>query len=366
MSDINILAFSDTHLTNTNSKFRKNTDGVSDLLISQYEFFKWVADELRTGDYDAWAFLGDLPDKNIFDAVTLTYINKSLKALFDTGVPGWLLGGNHAVSDKKNSFTVMGAVEDLINQDHIHFFHNTGLDDSLDGVAMYFQPYISDYKQIERNIRSWNEMIEDDSGYHVLLGHFPTVNAMLDNGFPSESGVDLTQEMIDNFDICLLGDFHKPQKITNTSNAYYVGAPFDLKYGQEGERQVTKLVLTESGYKLYKLDNPYNYQMLKLSPEEFLKLDEEALDRAIVKLTSAPTSKQRVKIESLKGKVYSLYIPKIKIDKRKKKDLDDYHVIEPFSSADDVKSIKEEIDKRKDLEEDIKKKSIEIFEEVSQ
>src|SRR5699024_1715782 len=159
-------------------------------------------------------------------------------------------------------------------------------------------------------------------------------------------------------------DFHTPQKIAGTTAAYYVGAPFDLKFGQECDRQFMTLEIDDGDLDIVTEANMFNFPMRSYTPEEFinLNLDSEESFRHIIRLTEAPTPDERVIIDKMKESFYSVYVPKIKIDNQNvEEDTEDVLILSrDLSEIDDTKIIKDELESLS-VGESVKKKAVKIF-----
>jgi DNA repair exonuclease SbcCD nuclease subunit len=335
-----ILATADLHITNSHSKFKCNKDGVSDLLIAQYNFISLLADELGRDEYDALVFLGDWLDKNILDPIVATYSNKMMSLLLKTGKPVIIIEGNHCISDEKNLYTIVGSMGELANYNNAYFVTSN---DSvrIGDVIFHCFPYKTDYEEVESEIAAINRQLDTDL-INVMLFHLPTTNAVLDNGCPSEKGVNLSRDIIDNFDVCLGGDFHRPQKLINTDNAYYVGAPFDLKFGQDGERGYKSVVLSKGTVEIEHHDNPFNYPMLTLTQDlatDVLDGDWD-LSTALVRLEPPIDPDIAVAMKEQRKNFYSLSIPSYRVipEQRAAKTLS------TFSRTEDLHVIKSELE----------------------
>lgn len=286
-----ILFTTDTHFTNSNPKFKKDENGVSDFLIRQDKFFIWLEDLISKERCDIFCFLGDLTDNAILDPVTLFYTNRILSRLNnyankknslyndvyeENGFVNIILEGNHCITDVKNNYTVLSAIEQcfegqdtghtFVNSEFIYHIKQTFSQD----VRFWIYPYISDYKYLEEKIRKDNDRLgleKDDSFVDIMLFHFPCVNAMYDNGLKSVSGVHLTEDMTSNFDYVFGGDYHTHQYLQGNEKACYVGAPFTMKFGETNDRAIM-ILDTETG-EIKRIQNPYNVKMLKIDYKDF-------------------------------------------------------------------------------------------------
>jgi DNA repair exonuclease SbcCD nuclease subunit len=304
------LVTADLHITNRHSKFRLNKDGVSDLLVAQQQMVDWIAQMLETEDYDGFILAGDVTDYPTMDPITLTVFNSCMKRLFKTGKKIIILEGNHCISDQGNVYTVVGAAKEIAMCDNSYMVTQTEVI-KFDDITFYCCPFIADIEQIENTISRWNATA-DRSNNDVLLFHFPTVNAVLDNGLPSKKGVNLSREIVSNFTVCLGGDFHKPQQLVNTDNAYYVGAPFDLKFGQEGPRVVNSITIENGSYTIEQIPNPFNFPMTYIDEADIRSAESNDMSRTIAKMKDSPSSEiVRSEIDKFRKKFYSLHLPPI-------------------------------------------------------
>ena len=313
------LVTADLHLTNRHSKFRLNKDGVSDLLSAQQQMVEWIAQMLEQEDYDGFILAGDVTDYPTMDPITLTVFNACMKRLFKTSKKIIILEGNHCVSDQGNIYTVVGAAKELTMCDNAYMVTQTEVIEFED-ITFYCCPFLADIEQIESTIAKWNATAKRKNN-DVLLFHFPTINAVLDNGLPSKKGVNLSQDITSNFTVCLGGDFHKPQQLVNTEHAYYVGAPFDLKFGQEGPRVLNSITIENGGYKIEQISNPFNFPMIYIDEQDMESLLSQDMSRTIAKLKDSPSSEvARTDLEKFRKRFYSLHLPpvsKVQMEKPK-------------------------------------------------
>ena len=349
-----IVAFADLHLTNSNPKF-KTTNGVSDLLSAQSAYLQHVKKVAEERDADAIVFLGDYTDDETLDPVVQTFANHGVDVLTDFDGSVILIEGNHCVSDSKNEYTVLGAADRLCRKDNVEFVL---LNDSIrvgDTVFHCF-PYMSDYRLLEQLISETNDGVNTDL-VNVMLFHFPTKNAMLDNGLKSSGGVELSDEIISNFDLCLGGDFHKPQQVTD--DCYYVGAPFDFKFGEHLRRHTTVVDIDKDGYSIEKVENPFQYDILKVDVEEFLERDWQRADKTIVKVVGKPTAEQISKVDEKKKEFYRLMTC---FDEKEGDGEEELSVdIVEENGAKDLDLIRSQMIKR-GVDEDVLDRAVEIYE----
>lgn len=356
------LVTADLHFTNRHSKFKLDRDGVSDLLKAQKDFIFWIADKLEAEEYDGFILAGDVTDYPTMDPITLTAFNACMKRLFNTGKKIIILEGNHCISDQGNLYTVVGATKELsLCQNAYMMTHRDIL--KFDDVTFYCCPFSSDSEELERQIGEWNSTVCRENN-DVLLFHFPTINAVLDNGLASKNGVNLSREIIDNFTVCLGGDFHKPQQLVNTDNAYYVGAPFDLKFGQIGPRIVTSITIENGSYRMEQIPNPYNFPMIYLKEDNINELLAVDLSRTIARMSETPSSQDvSIMLEDNRKKFYSLHLPSVsKVRKERPKST---NVLSGFGRSRDKDIIGVQLDNI-GIDNELKTVAINIFQKISE
>lgn len=313
-----LLCFSDLHLTNRNPKF-KLSGGVSDLLLRQEKFVEWIVEESK--NYDAIFFLGDWSDYATLDPVTQTYSNRLIHKLGKADKPVIFLEGNHCISDTKNQFTVLGAAAEFdFKQSEMYFITQNDVIDlkiGKEAVRLYCAPYRSDYRDIEYEISKASVKAAEEDFLSILIFHFPSSNAVLDNGLESGKGVNLSAEITEGFDICIGGDFHKHQQLVNNDKAWYTGAPFDLNFGDhEDGRGAMSVELKDGEWIVEQIPQPHIFPILKIPADEILKLTEEELQNGVYKVSGEVTTEQRVQLQQLRKIAYKLDIgkPKLKND----------------------------------------------------
>lgn len=250
--------------------------GVSDLLVAQRDFVESFCEYYRQGKYDGILFLGDWTDDSTIDPVVQRYSNECLKMLNRCDGKKIAITGNHTVYDKGNEFTVFSAASEAF--DNVKFVNNAEIID-YEGIRFHCLPYNSNYSNIEQKIEEYSMNI-DYGKVNVLLFHFPLKGAKLDNGLESKDGVRYIQSDFDEFDLVLGGDFHRRQHIGQ--DTYYVGAPFDLKFGEHQTRGFTELTIDDVNgeYEMDLIENPFQYNLKTVNSKEELG---EVTDKDIIR-----------------------------------------------------------------------------------
>ena len=289
-----LLCFSDLHLTNKNPKFKYGEGGVSDLLSDQERFVEFIVDKYLEDQYDFLLFLGDWTDYPTLDPILQTKSNELLKMV--SQAENILIEGNHCISDIEGKFTVLGATDSFMSDLGSTVVTGNKVIKFDGEISFYCFPYRSDFKAIEAAVAEANSSL-DANVINVMLFHFPTTNAVLDNQLQSKKGVALTEDIISNFDVVIGGDFHRPQQLIGTSRAYYVGAPFDFNYGDHVEsRGALSVEVTKEALAVDWIENPFRRLVKKVSIEEAFKLTKEELSRNIYRVVGE-TSDPKITLE---------------------------------------------------------------------
>lgn len=371
--------FSDLHLTNKNSKFKKE-DGVSDLLKAQSEFcHDLLIDANREGDLTHIVFTGDWSDYTNFDPIMQQFSNECFKKVCGLNdVENIFVGGNHTVYGSQNSYSVLGATEELVkNPVHnaVHVIDSVQSTivgaDSDHKIQFFVVPYQEDYEKIVSQISLRNEKLGDldygDDVINILTFHFPTLGAKLDNKYESETGVPLEYEYVDNFDLCLGGDFHRPQQVF--PNFYYVGAPFSLKFGENDcHRGYVKVIVEDGEIELERVKNEHNYQMMRVEGydgfTDLVMNESHDWERMILKVEGEITEEERVQIKKADQNFYRLIFPPIgKASSEEEESVEvDVNKMEVFGENEDLKQLKNTIDDL-DISSDLKSEALSLFRE---
>lgn len=264
------LVFSDLHLHNWRDfSHPDDVTGNSRLTLQIKALDKMLSvaeDEGRTV-----LFLGDLFHQR--GRVATNVMNWAMKTISDHPNVGIIMiEGNHDnVSNSIHSESSLEVFSHLPNVDLIEetktFTHGGDL---ITAVS-----YGEEYEDIKKYINSTHA--------NIFIGHLGVEGAKgsglskLDGAF---SVGDLTQG---NFDLVLLGHYHKRQMLAN--NAMYVGNPVAQDFGDEGQEKgyVTFEVKDDrvEGLKFHKLDYPMFIKVTKDNVTQYHDLDTLAKDNYV-------------------------------------------------------------------------------------
>lgn len=285
---LTIGLYADLHLTNSNRHYKVGTDGKSDLLERAERFIEHIAQR----ECDIYVNLGDTTDENIVDTYVLPALNMSLLGpIAQKGKPYLNLEGNHCIVDGANVYSILSSYKEQVSS-HVQLTIQEPTDTIFEvaGKSIYVRsvPYIGDYiKMREMIVKPLDEAYNH---FSILLFHAPCNNALMDNGLPSTHGLHLEENDLDQYDIAIGGDFHRPQmfKVGDTP-VYYCGAPFALTRGQNfplGSRELS--IYDDGSYEMSSIPNPYALNICDLGWTETDKLDKLDPARTILYVNDVP------------------------------------------------------------------------------
>jgi len=225
------LFLGDVHMSNKLPHARTGADGITDRLKDQVKMWadleRYRAD---AGIKDVWV-LGDLFDRPLVDAATLTATVKALVSIAAGGGFVRILPGNHDTDDPTASRFVVDALESM----DLEGVRSLSSDDMLvkisDWMTMWLMPYAPVPKNRERLLQI-AELAPGAPG-SVLLMHNSVLGAR-HMGWLCDAGLGAT-EVCAGFDAVFSGHFHTAQEFGTCGR--YLGAPYQFGFGDEGEER---------------------------------------------------------------------------------------------------------------------------------
>ena len=133
--------------------------------------------------------------------------------------------GNHDMSSKSGKG--VSALKCLDNEPNVIMIHKPQVIENIFFVPWNPETMVNDIKN-------------NDSDY--LVAHFGLNEAQLSSGISIISDVKLSD--LKHYKHCILGHYHKPQSVGNTT---YVGSPIQLDWGEKGEEKRFLIVDSDSG-----------------------------------------------------------------------------------------------------------------------
>ena len=220
---------------------------IADIHLSRYSQDK-IEDEthlperlhsIKTALYE----VGDYCYENDIDRIIIAgdiYHNKSIiyaiaqDIMFDffeqyEDLEFWVLDGNHDLSGKgSDAVSALRPIRNCINVEWITQFQTRDND-------LICIPYSHDVvNQVKQNKAK------------ILISHFGLNEGILSSGISIVSDIS-TSDLVGNYDLVLLGHYHKPQEIIRDDiRIYYVGSLIQLDWGEKGEEKRFLVVDTDT------------------------------------------------------------------------------------------------------------------------
>lgn len=224
----------DMHMSNKLSYAQPgaNDQGITDRLQDQMNVWKRMYNVAKDRNVDAIFVLGDLFDRSLVDAITLTC---ATEVIMNSPAPMLLLPGNHdANSIKGGRFTVeaFGQVGKTRYNDPIDVIGFEGAERSypVSGSNVVFWSIGFCPLEETRATLARFKTTMDSNEFNVLLLHNSILGAE-HLGWVCDDGLD-PEEICSDFDQVISGHFHRHQ--TFGDNGIYLGAPMQFNFGDAG------------------------------------------------------------------------------------------------------------------------------------
>lgn len=154
-----------------------------------------------------------------------------------------IVAGNHDQYLKDSS---LNSTEPLAEK--IDIYSEPGVFDSIampseKSVGIGVIPYSTDKERIRESISTLLQDLEDFDR-KILLTHLPISGAMVGSGFRPKEEVTLEDIQANKWDLVLLGHYHRRQRLAD--NVWYVGAPIQQDFGDEGNDDGFMVLDTET------------------------------------------------------------------------------------------------------------------------
>lgn len=238
MRSYRALFISDIHMSNKLPQAQLVADGMSDRLNDQMALWNRVHATAREYKPAATFVLGDLFDKSLVDAVTLTATTEAMMA---SPVPLFILPGNHdAVSTQGGRFTVEAFGK--MGSKRVKYVGSNVLEPlELTPWLRFWPVEYSGKARAEATIGAIREKVSykdahgapvDRRGVEVLLLHHSILGCK-HLGWTCDDGLD-ADEVVDGFDHVFSGHFHETQKFGTDDKGMYLGAPMHHRMDDEG------------------------------------------------------------------------------------------------------------------------------------
>jgi len=222
---------SDIHMSNRLMGARPGPNGVTDRLQDQIGLWKRVQESAREHGSKDIFILGDLFDKSLVDAITLTATVRALAEASD--ITHWILPGNHdAVNTRGGRFTVEAFGE--MGNDRIRYMKTGERYGFGAGDWCGFWPL--EYGDQDRSREALEEIKfkakskKEPWGQENLLLHHSIVGCKFAD-WVCDDGLEAA-EVCDGFDWVYSGHFHDTQEFGH--RGMYLGAPMHHRFEDAG------------------------------------------------------------------------------------------------------------------------------------
>lgn len=143
----------------------------------------------------------------------------------------YVIDGNHDLSGKgQDVVSALKSIESIPGVNWIPFDKTLRIDDDI-----LFVPYSYNVPNIVKENKA-----------RILISHFGLSEGVLNSGMSIVSSISM-KDLEKNYELVLLGHYHKPQEIIRENiSVYYVGSLIQLDWGEKGEEKRFLIVDSES------------------------------------------------------------------------------------------------------------------------
>lgn len=246
----------DWHLSNKlpYAKAMSGMDGITDRLLEQMGVIRQIIKAAKEMKVNGFYILGDIFDKRSLDAIVLKAGAQLISELLQVVSAVFIMVGNHDVYSLSSDRSV-NEFFDFIGSGGAKYLNpETTMSLPGQGVRFHVLPWcsldIAD-ERLKRMVKSKNrrKKMTDEKMTDVLLLHH-SVKGAKDRNWVSEDGLN-PEDLDRDWDLILSGHFHDHQAFG--SKGYYVSAPMQHDFGDEGDGRRGYYVVTFDGTD-YKLD----------------------------------------------------------------------------------------------------------------
>jgi DNA repair exonuclease SbcCD nuclease subunit len=287
----------DLHASNKLPYARPIENGMTDRLEQQIKLLHAFSQSATEYKAQAIYVLGDLFDKSLIDAVTLTH---TMQEVVSWKLPTHILPGNHdAATIKGGRFTVEAF--GVIGHDHLHVMGDSKPLAPTEWLRIWAIPYMP-VAATREHIAAIRAKL-DKSKKNVLMIHNSVLGAT-HLGWTCDEGLLAEDVCGGGFDWTFAGHFHDTQRFGKKETGLYLGAPMHHHFGDVGRK---------AGYWMveFKEDGACKSKFIPTSIPRFHQFDElKKVDKAegvskgdyiryIIEATHADWSKLKLKAQEL-------------------------------------------------------------------
>jgi len=220
------LMVADIHMSNRLPYAKPTQNGMTDRLEDQLRLWDEMKRCADASNVDAVFVLGDLFDKALIDAVTLTHTVEAVTALDQ---PVYILPGNHdANSVRGGRFTVEAFGR--MRRDNIRVF-KTGEPFEFDTWLRFWPVEYMPVEDTRERLAEIRARLDPDQ-HNVLLMH-NSILGCTHLQWTCDDGLE-ADEVTEGFDQVYSGHFHDRQRFGADAQGLYLGAPMHHHYGDVG------------------------------------------------------------------------------------------------------------------------------------
>jgi DNA repair exonuclease SbcCD nuclease subunit len=222
------LFVADVHMSNKLAYARPSADGRTDRLDDQLALWKRVHATAEEEGCAAIYVLGDLFDKSLVDAVTLTHTVQAVVG--EASVPVYLLPGNHDANTIRGGRFTVEAFNHM-GRPGVACLNETAGYHAKSWLRFWPVKFMTanEVRQELADIRTL--MGESRCGVEVLLLHQSVVGCS-HFGWVCDDGLG-AEEVCEGFDWVLAGHFHDSQYFGPDNRGRYLGAPMHHRFDDE-------------------------------------------------------------------------------------------------------------------------------------
>lgn len=247
VKNFRVIFVADPHMSNKLPYSKPTQDGLTDRFEHQLSFWDSVRSEAEKSKVDAVIILGDLFDKAVVDAVTLTY---TIDAIVKIPCDVFILPGNHDANIANGRFLVEAFGK--MGNEHVKVIGDkdySTIQVDLDGEILEFWPMA--FKSVERTEKELREINSKISlqiktpNHNYLLLH-NEIKGAKNNGGEARGGLS-SRLVCQDFERVYAGHYHKMQNFGPLGNGLYVGSPMHHDFEDVGNAPGFLLTNFEKG-----------------------------------------------------------------------------------------------------------------------
>jgi DNA repair exonuclease SbcCD nuclease subunit len=226
-----LVIFSDTHFNNNTPYGEMGNDGVNLRLRDYQNAVKCVVRRAVEWGADRIIHLGD-----VFNSPRPSVIERKafFESLVDLEMPIDILVGNHDRIGKLHAFSDVEDLEVMFNIIAPHKKPLTNLNiysqpriapvnQSWMNAHIHYLPWMKGTQSLEWSLKEMEKLRGKDSYPHILFSHFLT----------EDTWGEIPADLLNPFDVVLLGDYHKLKRIIPHSQLkYYLGSLYKTNFGE--------------------------------------------------------------------------------------------------------------------------------------